>query len=152
MARDPGPDDCPVCGYPGTTTLKNSFSVPEIRCKGCGDFSITREALEDLILLLPKLKHRALASHVVRRMQKPGKYPALDGDFFESLSSQSLPSPAELADNLLLWIAEQVDGKRGASVYYKFSSPPLIATIGAIDDSDIDWLTGTLVSSGWIHG
>jgi hypothetical protein len=141
VAKTPGAMECFVCGQGPIEIKQTSFGLPEIVfCEGCGEYSISREAIEDLKLPLRQPKQRALASHVVRRMQGSGARPSLDTQFFASLNSRSLPTPMEAADNLLLWFAEKADGKPSAVVHFSRSSRPLIATVGAIDDSDVRWL------------
>jgi len=133
--------------------LKMDFGRPEfVNCTACGQFSISRIAIDDLNLPFREPKRRALASHLVRKMQGQGKPPFLTDQFFASLSSRSLPSPIEAADNLLLWLAEKADGKPGATIDFDYSLPLLIATVGVADSADVKWLTETLASNGWIDG
>src|SRR5262249_7494004 len=65
--------------------------------------------------------------------------------------NRSLPTPAELCDNLLLWFADQADGRVGKKVAVGRSSSDLdlIATIGAVDENDVSWAADAL--GGLVH-
>jgi len=129
------------------------FGRPEVvNCPACGQFRIARTAIDDLNLPFREPKRRALASHLVRKMQGQRTPPSLTDEFFASLSTRSLPSPLEAADNLLLWLAEKADGKPGATIDFDYSLAPLITTVGVIDSKDVKWLAETLASNGWIDG
>jgi nucleoside 2-deoxyribosyltransferase len=78
-------------------------------------------------------------------MQQHGRA-ILKREFFASLKDRSLPTPAELCDNLLLWFADQTDGRVGRKIGAgrSFSDPDLVATVGAIDGSDVSWAAHAL--------
>lgn len=132
-------------------------------CSRCGDFQIGREAWADWSRTSTSPEQRALASHLIRRMQGP-KRPILDDTFFSSLSQRVLPTPTELSDNLLLTVAERVGGRPGRPISISHSFDlPLAASIGAVDDADVFWAVrnleeqnlikgtwGTHFSNGWI--
>jgi len=144
---------CPVCGKTNHNILKMDFGRPEfVNCPACGQFRISRTAVDDLNLPFPEPKRRALASHLVRKMQGQQTPPFLTDEFFASLSTRSLPSPIEAADNLLLWLSEKADGRPGATVDFDYSLEVLIATVGVTDSKDVKWLAETLASNGWTDG
>ena len=61
---------CPVCGRTNHNILKMDFGRPEVvNCPACGQFRIARTAIDDLNLPFREPKRRALASHLVRKMQ-----------------------------------------------------------------------------------
>jgi hypothetical protein len=85
---------------------------------------------------------------MIRKLQKQGRA-QLTREFFEALDRQALPTPAELCDNLLLWFAEQADGRVGKTVEGRsFQDLDLLATLGAVDHSDVEWAMGALRNAG----
>jgi hypothetical protein len=102
-------------------------------------------------LPLKDLKQWALASHLIRRLQG-AKRPALNSDFFQSLSQRTLPTPAEAADSLLLWLAEQADGSPGKQIQITYSDQKIQASIGVVDQNDLEWVTGALKNQGLLDG
>jgi hypothetical protein len=93
------PQPCEVCGSPANRKENGYYLV--VDCSRCGDFQMGREALVNSPLTSRDEQQRALASHLVRRMQG-SKRPILDYEFFASLSQQKLPTPTEMSDNLLV--------------------------------------------------
>jgi hypothetical protein len=148
------PDEaCPVCRSPAN--LERIAGQPiqaVVDCSRCGDY-VTREALADnLGRLLEDEKQRALASHRIRKLQKQGRA-NLPQEFFESIQRQSLPTPAELCDNLLLWLAEQMDGWVGRSVGTgrEISDPDILAEIGAIEAGGARWAAQALKDANLVE-
>jgi hypothetical protein len=141
---------CTVCTSPANI-LKTEFEVGvEVNCSRCGDFEVDHVIADALPLPLKDEKQRALASYIIRRMQQYGRA-VLDREFFASLGDRSLPTPAELCDNLLLWFAGQADGRVGKKVGVgkSWSDLDLVATIGAVDGSDVSWAAHAL--RGLVH-
>jgi hypothetical protein len=131
---------CTVCGSPANI-LKTEFKVGTVvDCSRCGDFQVDHVVADELGLPLQVEKERALASHLIRRLQKRGRA-VLNREFFASLARQSLPTPAELCDNFLLWVAGQMDGRIGRIVGTdrEISDPDILAEIGAIDAGAARW-------------
>jgi hypothetical protein len=124
----------------------------QLACSRCGDFAISEEAHDDCLPIDDPIKG-PLASHLIRRLQSGAKRPLLESDFFNSLKDHSLPTPAEMTDNLLIWMAESTGGRPGRPAI--IDSPtimlPLMATIGATDDSDMYWARDALANAGLIH-
>jgi nucleoside 2-deoxyribosyltransferase len=147
LTRSPSPrptDSCPLCG----SDLKiERFKGDEWRlvvdCTRCGKFSV-----EDFLLdeYRPRIdendKTKALLSYTVRKLQKSS--PAtLTREFLEQTLKQSLPSPAEATDNLLLELVEQNDGRPGQ--YFDIREEPrLLSVVGAVGFDDIRWLVDNL--------
>jgi hypothetical protein len=107
------PQQCEVCGSPANIRHSGFYSV--VDCSRCGDFQMDRETEIDLPKACREARHRALASHLIRRMQG-GKRPILGSEFLSSLSRRTLPTPIEMSDNLLLTIAERVEGRPGTPI------------------------------------
>jgi hypothetical protein len=121
-----------------------------VDCSRCGDFLVLRRAEDDFLPLKDK-KQRALASHLIRRLQGVRR-PTLDWNFFNSLSQRNLPTPAEAGDSLLLFIAECADGSPGKRVGITFSDAKIQAVIGVIDDNDLRWQVDALRSQELLSG
>jgi hypothetical protein len=122
-----------------------------VDCSRCGDFQVGREAKVNWLPTSNDEQQRALASHLIRRMQG-SKRPTLADEFFTSLSQRTLPTPAELCDNLLLWFSEQADGRVGKVIGTGkvLSDLDVLASIGAIDTGDAKWAAEALTKSGLI--
>jgi hypothetical protein len=144
---DQGKSDggCTVCTSPANI-LRTEFQVGTVvNCSRCGDFEVDHVIAEDVPLPLRDEKQRALASYLIRKLQKAGRA-VLTREFFISLRTLSLPRPAELCDNLLLWFAEQTDGRIGriVGVGKEISDPDILAEIGAIDAGATRWAAQAL--------
>jgi len=141
-------ENCRVCGAPAN--LGNDLSIIRIACSRCGDFSVSREASDDCLPITDE-KQGALASHLIKKLQVGAKKPVLGSDFFSSLTNRRLPSPGELMDNLLLWMAESVDGRPGKPATLETAVLiPLVATIGARDIADVFWAREVLEKQGLV--
>jgi hypothetical protein len=123
-----------------------------VDCSRCGDFQVGREAKVNWLPTSNDEQQRALASHLIRRMQGR-KRPILADEFFTSLSQRTLPTPAELCDNLLLWFSEQADGRVGKYIGAgkSFADLDILASIGAIDTGDAVWAAEALANRGMIR-
>jgi nucleoside 2-deoxyribosyltransferase len=121
-------------------------------CSRCGDFQIDRNAPPDFLREHLQGQQRALASHLIRRMQGT-KPPILSPDFFASLSGRKLPTPAEMSDNLLQLIAERVEGRPGTPISIDLrTEPSLAASIGGVDPEDVLWAIRNLLEEGLLKG
>jgi hypothetical protein len=121
-----------------------------VDCSVCGDYTVTRSAQDDFGLPLRDLKRRALARHLIRKMQREVR-PTADWDFFDSLARSTLPTPAEAADNLLLLVAEQADGRPGRQITINYPDPKIQASIGVIDEADLEWAAATITNEGFLQ-
>jgi hypothetical protein len=131
-------ETCTVCGSEANV-LHREFGVGEIvDCARCGDFRVDHFTADEIGLPFQGEKELALASYNIRKLQGVGR-PYLDMKFFTQLSTQSLPSPAEASDNLLLNFAEQAEGRPGAQVGYTRDDLRLLGEVGAVDINDLDW-------------
>jgi nucleoside 2-deoxyribosyltransferase len=147
----PRAQQCIVCGSPATVKTDGGFYV-FIDCRRCGEFQLGRALADDLPQMRLSNEQRALASHHIRKRQG-AKRTILDEDFFESLASQSLPTPAELSDNLLLTIVERVGGRPGKSVSVDNNTDvALEAAIGALDKEDVLWAIRNLEEQKLVIG
>ena len=144
------PQQCDVCRAPANVRSDGAYLVEE--CSRCGDFQIDRGAPDHPLLTNLDEDHRALLSHLIRRMQGK-KRPILPFDLFASLPNRALPTPAEMTDNLLLTIAERVGGRPGRPISLNHNDDlPLAASIGAIDAGDVLWAVRNLDAQKLISG
>jgi len=142
---------CTVCESPANILQRDFSWGVVVDCSRCGDFSVTREACDDIGLPLKDVKLRALASHVIRKLQS-GRRPQLTTDFFRSLTERAPPTPAEASDNLLLWLAEEADGSPGKLIPIAYSDARIQALIGVISDSDLKYVALELQAQGLLRG
>ena len=139
---------CTMCGSEANGD-EQAFDVWQVvDCSRCGDFRIT--SLVALRRQLKEPKQRALASHLIRKMQAGGTRPELTEEFFAALRDQTLPTPAEASDNLILWMAEQQDGRPGQQVEVAYANPALLGTIGVVGPEDVDWIVEYLRLGGYL--
>jgi nucleoside 2-deoxyribosyltransferase len=142
---------CTICSSPANI-LKTDFGVGTVvNCSRCGDFRVDHVVADDVPLPLTDDKQKALASYLIRGMQNQQRA-VLTREFFTSLGEQSLPAPAELCDNVLLWFSEQADGRVGKIIGTgrALSDPDFIARTGAIDTGDMKWAAEALKKGGLI--
>jgi len=121
-----------------------------VDCSRCGDYSIEHVTADEIGLPLKDSKLRALASHVIRKLQG-GTRPYLTTEFFVSLTKRTLPTPAEASDNLLLWLAEEADGSPGKPIVIAYSDVKIQALIGVISDSDLKYVALELQAQGLLR-
>jgi hypothetical protein len=142
---------CTVCGSPANI-LQTEFGVGTVvNCSRCGDFRVDHVVADDFPLPFADDKQKALASYLIREMQKEGRA-VLTREFFASLGNRSLPTPADLRDNLLLWFSEQADGRVGKLIGEgkQFSNVNIVASVGAIDGEDVFWAADALKKSAFV--
>jgi hypothetical protein len=137
---------CAVCDSLSNQRSSGLYII--VDCKRCGDFQISRDAIDDIGLPYNTPKEQAPASYIIRKMQAPRTRPILTRAFFGSLNNQSLPSPAEASDNLITWLAEQADGMPGATIKISYDDPALQAIVGVVDPAAIGWIAHNLKSKG----
>jgi hypothetical protein len=137
---------CTVCNSPANI-LDSKFGVGEIvNCSRCGDFVVSHVVADNLGLPFEDRKKCALASYAIRKMQRAGApRPKLSMAFFNGLENLSLPSPADLIDNLLLMLAEKADERPGRALKIRYDNEEVLGTIGAVEPTDAEWVVKALV-------
>ncbi len=92
-------------------------------------------------------KARAVLSHAVHRMQEASPSPPLVTIELANqlLQSGSLPSPAQQAENLILWLGGNLLAP-GETV--ELDSRSLTAIIGAINESGVEFILNELANQG----
>ena len=137
---------CPVCGDTANNSVSQGVAA-DISCQSCGDFRITWEAASDFLQPFQEDLQKAIARHFIRKLQGTKK-PTIELEFLRALSERRLPSPPELCDNLLMYLAEQLNQQPGKQVTFRFDDPMVMAIIGAVSFSDLAWAVDTLRSQG----
>jgi hypothetical protein len=127
----------------------NSGRGHQYSCIRCGNFVIPFTAKVTLGHTLtdddPK---RAILSHAVRMMQREDEWPTLTNDSFRQiLKHQSLPKPAEQAENLLLWLGQSAAGSDETVVV---SCESLQAIIGTHRVEGVYYIANHLQNRGLI--
>jgi hypothetical protein len=120
-------------------------------CPRCGNYQVERKAIADVPLPLTDIRKIAVASYSVRKLQT-GKRPILSQEFFDEISKQELPSPSDLADNLLLFIAERCGDRTGATISVPHTDLFFASAIGAVDQEDVLWAVRELDEEKLIKG
>lgn len=138
-------EPCILCG--SDANIRREMFGPFVDCSRCGDFQMERAVADDLTHP-SDAKEAALRSFIVRKMQGQVKRPNLTRDFLASLRDQTLPTPAEASDNLLIWIAEAANGRTGAEIEVPESDSALLGKIGAITPIDIRWMVDSMRKRG----
>lgn len=130
---------CTVCGSEANLLTIQSGVAEHVNCSRCGDFFVSHVVAQDFGLPLTDPKMAALASHLIGKLQVGPTRPELTRDFFESLRTRALPSPAEVLDNLLIWLAAAADSRVGRLLTVDHGDPILLSTLGLITTNDIIW-------------
>jgi hypothetical protein len=141
---------CTVCTSPANVLREDFGWGTVVDCSRCGDYSVERSTCDDARLPLGEAKQRALASHLIRKLQG-GRRPHLTTDFFHSLEERALPTPAETSDSLLLWFAETADGNLGKFNPISASDQALQASIGVIGTTDLIYVKDALMDEHLIE-
>jgi hypothetical protein len=141
---------CLICRSPASVRSQLTYSDVE-NCPRCGNYRVERIAIDDVPLPLTDIKKIAVTSYFVRKLQS-GKRPILSREFFDEISKQELPSPSDLADNLLLFIAERWGNRPGATLSVPHTDPSFASAIGAVDQEDVLWAARELDTEKLIKG
>jgi hypothetical protein len=141
---------CLICGSTDATETSIDVTGWQYDCPRCGRYRVNKSREN---ICVPDDK-QAVASHLVRKLQTDDVtyFPELTEEFFASLKDRSLPSPAEMMDNFVLWMASEVEGRPGKNIDAQFRDPSLIGEIGAIDEAEIEWAIQQLQNSNIIIG
>lgn len=144
-------EKCPVCSASLRSIQRDGANHRfRIECSRCGKFRLSEEALSFLpIKLSGDAKAVALLAHEILKLQKRSEWPLLTTGLIDELLEKPLPSPAEQADNLILWLAEISD--------YPGDVVLVIAEInafqiGAINGHGFELIFDHVYSKGFIEG
>jgi hypothetical protein len=131
---------CPICTT--ETEISHTKDPPGrlIGCSRCGEFGIELSAYKRAnSFLADNTYKRALASHLVRKMATAEQRPIIGLEFFDVIRNRKLPRPAEVADNIVIYLAEQSGGSPGTPIAINSSDLELLAIIGVQQTSDLRW-------------
>lgn len=122
-----------------------------IDCPRCGQYSIAGTAYVTLPQdLQGDPKARAVLSHAIRRMQGSSSSPLITNALARQLlQSGSLPSPAQQAEDLILWLGENTPAP-GEAV--ELDDRPLTAIIGALNESGVEFILTELTNQELVVG
>jgi hypothetical protein len=132
---------CRVCGSASNVVRTEAHIQEYINCIRCGDFRVLYDGVQ---LPLEDEKLRALVSYSLRKAQG-ARRPIFDRIFLRSILPTQLPSPAEATDNLLLWFAEEANGRAGNRINYNLVDESLPAIVGVVNSDDIKWAVLNLI-------
>lgn len=141
---------CPICGQP-ETIVAPATDASHYRCPRCGEFTLTgstSSTIEAKLEQYPKLS--PVLSFHIRQSQRQGKRLTISTHVVEKiLDDLHLPGPAEQAENLLLWLAEEADTPGTMVNLDKVQAP---AQIGAKDEEGVDFILTSLQDRGLVKG
>jgi hypothetical protein len=144
---------CTVCGSQANIYERDFKIGTVVNCSRCGDYQIgSRRIAEDANLPITDIDRLAVAAYLIRQMNGaliPAsrgsiQRPTLTSEFFFSLHTRSLPSPAEASDNLLLYGAKAVGSRIGQRIGIRYYDEELAASVGVVGGADVEWLVNNL--------
>jgi len=132
---------CPICLTSLWDSAQPLSGAEHIVCLRCGEYHLTGGAQSRLQYQDPKA--RAVLSHAVRRLQESSSSPPLVTEELAHhlLQSGSLPSPAQQAENFILWLGQK---SRSLGDAILLETTPLTAIIGALSESGVQFLLNEL--------
>lgn len=138
---------CPICLILMQQPGQPAGDKKRIDCPRCGQYWIAGSANASIPQELEKdPKARAILSHAIRRMQGSSSPPLITNALaHQLLQSGSLPSPAQQAENLILWLGQNTPAP-GEAV--EFDDRPLTAIIGALNESGVEFILTELTNQG----
>ncbi len=141
--------ECPICTSNAQRT-KSAGWVHTI-CPQCGEFSVTDELADDWPAECARRPNLiALASHIIRNLQRREKRPKIDYELLMSaLKNRKLPDFSEAATNLILLIGDRAKGKFGSYSSLKYAE--MRGIVGVRDNDDLFWLFNEIKKVGCIE-
>lgn len=140
--------NCVVCDTAGASGQSGIGDFMRFECPRCGAFALTGTAIATLPSKFSEVPlRRAIMSHTLRRMQRPGGAEHLhvfDSDELATFWKQGrLPTPQQQADYLVLWIG---DNQPSPFEWAEATSNVIAATVGTALASG-----GDSQAWGWLH-
>lgn len=143
---------CPVCDSTLYEIGNNSEEprAKDYRCPKCGPFSLSGTLVSTINSKLDTPVKRAILSHTIRRMQRDTEWPFLTSNLVKNiLADRSVPSPHEEADNLILWLGDNLPGP-GERI--RISPETHQSIIGAISPAGFGFVVDYMFDHGLIEG
>jgi len=138
-------DKCLICSLGLDETPKfhihHDKSINLYSCKRCGDYWVDSHLKDTLPYLLDQdirkiavLSHWIRMKHEVIKKTPPDsqgfrKFILLDQELVSNIINRSPPTPAEQADNFVIWIGDNTNHGRHYIPVNKFSVPAIIGSI-----------------------
>ncbi len=149
--------ECPFCGK--MHTRRNPWTAELFYCLGtfCLDISVCNTEIElkynsdeDKILAWSKLAHYIAKNYLYLKREENTGFLAID--FKWVLDNTELPTPAQQADNLISYIADNIKqmGKDIEIEYNSLKGKQIQALIGAVDRDNLVALLLELINNKWI--
>ncbi|NTW33459.1 MAG: hypothetical protein HGB12_12695 [Bacteroidetes bacterium] len=140
---------CPVCHLTGTVQESIGNTVQYI-CKRCGTFKLDMIEADNLDVKLSRNSRlrTALSYYICSIQQNQESPPYLSLEVIEKiLAIPNLPSPTEQAENLLIWVADQIETP---GVFIQIDDLKAPAKIGAKDINGVTFIVDSMIKSGLI--
>lgn len=140
---------CPVCNekIEPVDLVFDPDKYP-IDCMVCGNFSILRIAklnCQEIFRNDPEIS--SIVGYSIRKMQKVNERPLLTPDLVKNIiENNRLPSPAEQAENLILWLGETLKSP-GEEIHIK-NQKHYRSYIGAISGKTFGFILEHLIAEG----
>ena len=150
----PEPKPCPICLTPNieyaALPLKEDIGF-RYECPTCGSFRI-HTATEHFVLR--KINgdpiKSAILSHSLRKMQLHTEWPIIYRDIAKQiLNNNRLPSPAEQAENLIIWLGDTSDSPGDKKDV--FHTEQYRSIIGAVTNDNFTFILNHLTNDGLIQ-
>jgi len=141
---------CPVCGLQ-LSEQGHDGDLNQYNCINCGKYSLVgtvKAILPSHLQGSPNLS--AIISHAIRRMQRVNEWPVIDSYVLNKIEEEGfLPNPAEQAENLVIWLGENL---ASPGLSRKLHWEYLRAVIGANSDSGVAFIVKSLMQKGLLEG
>lgn len=144
--------ECPICGT--SANVHRDGHLCAVNCARCGDFGAPRELLDDWRDSPGTPDERrwraSIASYSILRLQDGKRRAILDEDFFRSLADRTLPTPAEVADNLLIYLGNLLRRSPGEPADINIHDMRIVSEIGGGSEHDVVWLLNELCKRHYV--
>lgn len=140
-------ETCIICGSPSSNTAVSDRPMTSIKCTICGNFIISDEA-ETYYGNNQEQDWIPLISYWIKSHQAKKPIEILRLTIKSIIDTTQLPKVKEQADNLLLWIGENVQKPNG---YTLIPINYLIPIVGAVDEANVIYIAEYLKKQGYIN-
>ena len=145
---------CQVCQLqlaPLPPDVSEQFKFLACNCLNCGPFFMprnrTRTYIDDLA---ENLEKAAILSHAIRKLHKADGWVTIDETFVKNvLENNTLPTPAEQADNLIIWLGENLN-EVGETIDIELQN--FQAVIGTKSPTGVSFIIKSLWTRGILEG
>ncbi len=123
---------CLVCNYSAKIVALGGWY--HVSCVRCGTYRISGAASKLLPVALHDSRAQARLSHAIRRRDDAGSKPEITSENLYSLAAEKLPGAEQKIDNLLVWLASELEDSGAETV--NLSSAQLAGVIGVLSGTD----------------